>query len=615
MGFSIDDLKNTGYFSEIDFHLADFLSSRGGEKSPVFRLTVMMLSSRLNSGDVCLSLPDIGGKPLSYFFGSSEDAGREIIIPFENEISEALAGSAAVGGVESYLPLILDTNKKLYFHKYFTFENRLAGLVAGLARSKSVPEDLTGIKKTFQLLFPELHGETDWQSVAAYSALTGGITVISGGPGTGKTSTVVKILALVAGAAPDNGKEITIALAAPTGKAAARLREAVNRALQTLPVNEQVRKIIPSETYTVHRLLGSIRNSHEFRFNSENPLAHDVVVVDECSMGDMALMCRLVQALKPGARLILLGDRDQLSSVEGGAVFGDLCGPAEGVYTKEFADAGKKHLGLNLKVSTEENINATVMKNALVVLNKSYRFSGRSGIGILADLIKKGDADGVTEILNDESYPDVRFAGGNTLELIGNIYKYEVNGIISGMKCTVEEKISLLIESFSILTATRRGFYGAEGMNSLAERVLFSLGVISPDRKFYPGRPVMISNNDYTLSLFNGDIGITSGSDRGEVVFAGADGMPRTVHPSRLPGHETAFAMTIHKSQGSEFNNVLVVLPGKWNTVMTRELLYTAVTRARNAVVIAADSDIVKEMVLTPTRRMSGLREKLWGLT
>ncbi|HNX24144.1 MAG TPA: exodeoxyribonuclease V subunit alpha [Spirochaetota bacterium] len=616
MNLSIDDLKNTGCFNDIDIHLADFLSAAGGINSPVFHLTVMMLSSRLNSGDVCLSLDDVAGKPLSLFFGDGADGSyRDIIIPEKSELLGSLENNKAVGREGNYLPLILDAEDKLYFQKYYSFENSLAEYITGLAGSKSLPADISNVKETFSLLFPSNTGDTDWQSAAAYSALSGGLTVISGGPGTGKTSTVVKILALIAEAGIKSGKEILISLAAPTGKAAARLREAVNIAIAGLPVSDDVKKVIPSETFTIHRLLGSIKDSHEFRHNSENPLMHDVVVVDECSMGDMALMCRLVRAVRPGAQLILLGDKDQLSSVEGGAVFGDLCGGVEGVYTKSFLDTGNRLFGINFPQPVIESGNISVMNDALVVLKKSYRFSGRSGIGILAELVKKGDASGALDILNDESYPDVKFADGTSRKEIGNIYSDAASRVVAGMDCSVEEKISALISSFSILTATRKGELGAEGMNSMAEGILFHLGVIEPVEKFYHGRPVMISRNDYSLSLFNGDIGITSNKGIAEVVFPGPDGKPRTVHPSRLPEHETAFAMTIHKSQGSEFNNVLVVMPDKWNMVMTRELLYTAVTRARNGVVIAAGSDIVKEMILTPTKRMSGLRKKLWGAT
>ncbi len=614
MNLSITELKNTGCFSDTDIHLADFLSFIGKEGSPVFYLAVLMLSSRLNSGDVCISLDDIAGKPLSYFFGDDGTGTYDgIVIPSKDQLAAALNKSSAVGNSDSYLPLILDTQGRLYFQKYHSFENSLADSIKKLAGDKKQHVDISNVKDSFLRLFGTKPGVTDWQSIAAYSALSGGITVITGGPGTGKTSTVVKILALIAENSVKNGREVLISMAAPTGKAAARLREAVTAALDVLPVSDNVKRMIPSETFTVHRLLGPIRDSREFRHNSRNPLVHDVVVVDECSMCDMALMCRLVSAVKPGAQLILLGDRDQLSSVEGGAVFADLCGYTGSFYSKNFITKAKEIFGLDIPADGGEREGAALLNDALVVLKKSYRFSGQSGIGILSEMIKKGDAHGAIEILNDGAYPDVYFACGNSARVVGEEYREHASGILSGIGTSAEDRIRLLINSLVILTATRSGIYGAERMNSVAEGVLYNIGVIDPAEKFYRGRPVMISRNDYSLSLFNGDIGITSSDGAAKVVFPATDGEERIVHPSRLPEHETAFSMTIHKSQGSEFDRVLIVLPDRWNMVMTRELLYTAVTRAKNGIVISASEDIVREMISTPTKRMSGLKQKLWG--
>ncbi len=621
MKFTAADLKKSGFFSDIDIHLSEFLSAAGGEESPLFKLTVMMLSSRLNSGDVCLSLDDVAEKPLSYFFGEDSDDEnnyRDILIPSKKEILSVLDKSKAVGVEGDYLPLILEDGNNLYFHKYNSFENLLAENIKRLAVNKSDAGDISDIKNTFSILFPSADGETDWQGVAAYSALSGGITVISGGPGTGKTSTVVKILALIVESGIKSGRDVSISLAAPTGKAAARLKDAVSSVLSGLPVGDDIKMSIPSETFTIHRLLGSLKDSHEFRHNKNNPLPHDVIVVDECSMGDMALMCRLLDALKPGAQVILLGDRNQLSSVEGGAVFGDLCGLMDDVYTKRFLDRGRSHLGINISVPEAENAEPGPMNDAQVVLKKSWRFGGKTGIGILAELVKNGDADGAVDILHDESYPDVYMTDGISIEAVSNSYRNIARSFISVLDYSgvpIEEKISKLINGISILTALRRGWSGIEGMNAMAENVLYNMGVIEPAGKFYPGRPVMISRNDYPLSLFNGDIGIVSGNNHADVVFSDGEGKTRSINPSRLPEHETAFAMTIHKSQGSEFDNVLVVMPDKWNMIMTRELLYTAVTRARCGVIIASGEDVLKDMILTPAKRMSGLRRKIWGAT
>jgi exodeoxyribonuclease V alpha subunit len=447
--------------------------------------------------------------------------------------------------------------------------------------------------------------------VAAYSALCGGILVVSGGPGTGKTSTVVRILALLAEYKTKRGEAISISLSASTGKAAARLREAVTAAIEDLPVSPETKKIIPSETFTIHRLLGSVKNSHKFKRNKENPLIHDVVVVDECSMIDIGLMLRLVQALKPGAQLILLGDKHQLSSVEGGAVLGDICGSAEWVYSRDFIEMGKRFFNIDIPVkSSGGSINK--MNDALVVLNKSYRFSGKSGIGVLAELIKNGDASGALDILEDKNYPDIRFIDAPSLSDLSAVYRETIESAIKNQDVSTADKIFSLINNLTILTATKRGKFGADGMNSMAEEMLYRLGIIEPveREKFYHGRPVMVLRNDYALSLFNGDMGVVS--EKGDVIFKESGKESKRVHPSRLPEHETAFAMTIHKSQGSEFDNALIVMPYKWNMAMTRELLYTAVTRARSGIIIAAGRDIIRQIILTPTKRMSGLKDKLW---
>jgi len=610
VNFSIDDIKSTGCFDDIDIHMADFLSSISGERSPSFYLICSFLSNRLSSGDLCLFLDEIAEKPLSSFFEDNEIDISKIIFPSLDEIINLLKRNGIAGGEGDYLPLILDSKKRLYFHKYYSYENLLSESINGLLNNKILPPNISDVKETFVLLFPRPQSpEVDWQSVAAYSALSGGITVVSGGPGTGKTSTVVKILALIAESKIKRGEGVSISLSAPTGKAAARLREAVNSAITDLPVSAETKKLIPTETFTIHRLLGSVNDSHKFKHNKENPLIHDVVVVDECSMVDIVLMLRLVQALKPGAQLILLGDKYQLSSVEGGAVFSDVCGSAEGIYSKDFIDLGNKFFNINIRANSSSGP-ISRMNDALIMLNKSYRFGSKSGIGVLAEFIKKGDLSGVFEILEDTRYPDIKFIDTPSLKELGDIYRETILTNIKDNNVSTTDKIFSLINNLTILTATKRGKFGADGMNSMAEEILYRLGIIEPVERFYHGRPVMILRNDYALSLFNGDMGIASNMN--EVLFKEADENLRAIHPSRLPEHETAYATTIHKSQGSEFNNVLIVLPDKWNMAMTRELLYTAVTRAKEGVMIAADRDIIKEMVLTPTKRMSGLKDKLW---
>jgi exodeoxyribonuclease V alpha subunit len=611
MNRTIDEIKASAIFNDIDIHLADFLTAKADKSDQVLYLLILLLSNRLAQGDVCLDISQIAGRPLSDFTESA-DLLHEIMIPDRKKILSVLKNSGIAGTEGELLPVILDEHDRVYFQKYHFFEKQLADSVKSMAHPLP-PEAVTpGVTDLFVKLFPHNADETDWQGVAAWCALISCFSVISGGPGTGKTSTVIKILALLA---ETMGGGISIALAAPTGKAAARLRESVTLSLEDLPVSEKIKEAIPRDTHTIHRLLGSVSGSPEFRHNRENPLRYDVIVVDECSMADLALMFRFFEALKPGARVILLGDRDQLSSVEGGAVFGDICdrGRLHG-YTSEFISRGSRLLGEAFSRDAKVEAGDAPLSGAMTILRKSYRFSGESGIGLLADMIRSGNSEGAVKLLTHGGKSDISLTGDSSVISIEDTFRKAASGAFSRNGRPGHESVYEFIRGFAILTATRRGPVGAAALNLMAERVLEEAGIIKPEDEFYEGRPVMVTRNDYTLSLFNGDIGVTCFKD-GElrVMFEKPDGEKVYIHPSRMPEHETAFAMTIHKSQGSEFSEVLVVLPPVEKRLMTRELLYTAVTRGKKKVVIASDEDTVAAMVENSMKRMTGLRERLWG--
>jgi len=613
MNRTIDDLKTSGVFNDIDIHLADFFTGKAAGSDPALYLLILLLSNRLSQGDVCLDINEIEGRPLSDFIEAGELL-QDINIPDKKKILSVVKKSGIAGADGDPMPVIIDGDERIYFQKYYFFEKQLAESLKRMALPVLHETITPGVTEMFSRLFKLKEGETDWQGVAAWCALNSSFSVISGGPGTGKTSTVIRILSLLA---EMMGGGISIALAAPTGKAAARLRESVTASLETLPVSEEIKAAIPRETYTIHRLLGSVSGSPEFRHNSENPLRYDVIIVDECSMADLALMYRFFKAVKPGARVILLGDRDQLSSVEGGAVFGDICdrGRAHG-YSSQFIRKGSLLLGEAFSRDAEAESAETPLSGTMTILRKSYRFSGESGIGLLSDLIRNGDHAGAVKIISDRKNRDIFLTGECTASSIEDIFRTAVSEAFSIKEIPRHESILEFIKGFAILTATRSGPAGAAALNSMAERILEEAGVISPSMEFYEGRPVMVTRNDYNLSLFNGDIGITCFKD-GElrVIFEKPDGEKVYIHPSRMPEHETAFAMTIHKSQGSEFNEVLLVLPPADSRLMTRELLYTAVTRGKKRVVIASDKETVAKMIENPMKRMTGLRERLWGAT
>lgn len=613
MTWTIDDLKVSGIFSDIDIHLADFLTGKASESDPSLYLLILLLSSRLAQGDVCLDIAAIAGKPLSDFTEGA-DSSFAAIIPGKKKILSVLKKSGIAGGEGALLPIIVDEHDRIYFQKYYLFEKTLADSIENMAAPTVYQPVTPAAAEMFNSLFNVNKNETDWQGVAAWSALNRKFSVISGGPGTGKTSTVIRILALLIEAM---GPGISIALAAPTGKAAARLRESVTVSIETLPVSDEIKSIIPRETHTIHRLLGSVSGSPEFRHNRGNPLRYDVIVVDECSMADLALMYRFFESVKPGARVILLGDRDQLSSVEGGAVFGDICdsGRVHG-YTSEFISNGSGLLGGSFRSGISVESEPAPLADSMTILRKSYRFSENSGIGILSEMIKNCDTDGASGFFSGCMYDDIILTGNCDPSTIENAFRKASQAAFSRKDAPIHESVLEFIKGFAILTATRRGPAGAEALNSMAERVLEESGVINPSSEFYDGRPVMVTRNDYTLSLFNGDIGVTCGTDDGlRVMFEKPDGGKVFIPPSRMPEHETAFAMTIHKSQGSEFDEVLVVLPEVQRGLMTRELLYTAITRGKKRVVIASDIDRVTGMIGNPMKRMTGLRERLWRVT
>ena len=615
MNFEIDELKVSGAFNEIDFHLADFICGKAGKKSGLLYMVILLLSNRLSQGDVCLVPGLMAGRPVSDFTqGALPGEYDELLIPDEDEIISTVRESGIAGGEGDMLPVIIDEKNRIYFHKYFFYEKSLADSITGLAAGGGQQQVTPDVKDAFRRLFPRSGGETDWQAAAAWSSLNSRFTVISGGPGTGKTSTVIRILALLV---EISSAGLSVALAAPTGKAAARLSESIALSIGDLPVSDDVKKVIPREASTIHRLLGAVSGSTEFRHGRENPLGYDVIVVDECSMADLALMYRFFDAVKSGARVILLGDRDQLSSVEGGAVFGDICDSGrEHGCSAAFIKGGTELLGENFASDCASDEAPGPLNDSMTILRRSYRFSGTGGIGLFSEMARSGNSSGALELLKQGASGDLVITGRCEAGVIEAAFREAAGKAFGDGEAPLHEEVLNFIKGFAILTATRKGEYGAASLNGMAELVLAEMGVIYPRGVFYEGRPVMVTRNDYGLSLFNGDIGVACSTDEGlRVMFNRPDGSRVYVHPSRMPGHETAFAMTIHKSQGSEFDDVLVVLPPGGSSIMTRELLYTAVTRAKGRVALASDAVTVAAMIDNPMRRMTGLRERLWGAT
>lgn len=476
----------------------------------------------------------------------------------------------------------------------------------------------------------------NWQKVAAAVALSRRFAVISGGPGTGKTTTVAKLLSAMVEQSLNLGKTPTIKLVAPTGKAAARLTESIGKAIDQLPVEPIVKENIPTESSTLHRLLGAIPNRAEFRHHRRNPLHLDILVVDEASMVDLSMMYKLVDALPPHARLILLGDKDQLASVEAGAVLGDICAfNAYGYSTPQgnlIAElTGFEALSRN-RASQNHMTLAPAVADSLCMLQKSYRFDARSGIGQLAKAINAGSASQVDLVLN-KGFADIEHHSLSSdsynlmLRTLVNEYGAYLNCIHQPLTEDEkqEDRAKQALELFSqcrLLCAVRDGDFGVAGLNQRIERALAARRLIQPHNEelWYHGRPVMVTRNDHGLGLYNGDIGLCmldstvseeGASPRLKVYFELPDGSVKAVLPSRVPEHETAYAMTIHKSQGSEFDLTLMILPPEFSPILTRELIYTGVTRAKSRLMMFSDSSVFKRSIKVKTQRVSGLAVRL----
>ncbi|TGN93768.1 AAA family ATPase [Burkholderia sp. USMB20] len=676
---------------------------------------------------------------------------------YEEPVDDVRAALAASGVVAfgtlargDERPLIVDRLDHLYLSRYFDYERRLADALVAQAGVAAPGDALSPdrLRDSLARYFGPATGDVDWQRVAAIAALTGRVTIVSGGPGTGKTTTVVGVLACLLDAHPG----LRIALAAPTGKAAQRMQEALHARAGDLPPELAAR--LPDTSYTLHRLLGG-GGAAGFRHHRDNPLPYDLIVVDEASMIDVALAAHLLDALAPGARLVLLGDKDQLAAVEAGAVFAELsarptftatartriadalgideaafvaalpvpdgeaagaagavaapipapasvplpAAPARKASARRNVDtrqaslfddepqaeavspadaappaaslppaalaptdtdrtsaatdpawieagelawldaveltpfdpaaAGDSAWASTVATRAAEGVAAASpapapLADCVVWLERNYRFGLDSAIGRLSLAIRRGDVQGALDALPTDEAAAASFhddAGdtlaASTVERLARRFGAYLDALRAALSAPVPDPLPLFdaLNRFRILCATRTGSRGAEHVNALvathvrhAARVPLAVGA-----HWFTGRPIMVTRNDYALGLFNGDIGIALPDAHGvlRVWFRRADGSARAVSPAALPPHETAFALTVHKSQGSEFDEAALVLPASFSRVLTRELVYTAVTRARARVQVIGPRRVLAQAVATRTQRDSGLAARV----
>lgn len=611
---TIEALRSAAYLRPVDVQLANRLGALANEPDARVCLALALTLRHVADGHVCLPLAELVRRPPLRLVTSSSapnatPSQTEALVgltwPELGTWLEAIMASPLVGPGEG--PLVV-ADGHLYLRRYAEHEDALACALARRLRPWSKGEagaaQHGGDDEETRLLMNRLFtqqraNEPDLQRAAAEKALAGRLTVITGGPGTGKTYTVVNVLALlVSERLRAQLPPPRITLVAPTGKAAARLGESIQAGkarLRNNAVGEEVLQHIPEAPSTIHRALGVMGGSlQNLRHTAENPLATDVLLVDEASMVDLSLMRRLVDACPADARLILLGDKDQLASVEAGAVLGQL------------AEAKSAQL-----------------KACVAQLHTSHRFRDVPGIEDLAWAVNAGDSTAALAVLEDATRPEV------TLHVLpkqglGEAWVAQLlgaRGLGAYLTCIAqgEPDVATLerhFANFRILCPLRRGPEGLQAVTLLVEEALRKDGRVKPEGDAYAGRPVLISTNDYGVTLFNGDTGLVLPDPRGEsgplATFSSGDGQTiRRFALSRLPDHETAFAMTVHKAQGSEMEHVAIVLPREASPVLTRELLYTAITRAKQSVTLFAERATVAAAIVNKATRHGRLAPRI----
>lgn len=535
-------------------------------------------------------------------------------LPGRAALSEALRSSpwAAPADDAAVMPLLHDA-ERVWLGRYFHYERQVARALRARVTQDDAAADADDLRTQLQPFFPLHPGEADWQAVAALTGLLSPLTVITGGPGTGKTTTVLWLLAAWMSGCLARGQSMPrVRLAAPTGKAAARLGESMRERVAGLAVDEAVRAAIPREASTLHRLLGVRRGSTRFRHHAAHPLDADLVVVDEVSMVDLPLMARLLDALAPGTRLVLLGDRDQLASVEAGNVLAAICTAAGG------GAVSPQRAALTVAVTgtrIDADPHAPPFADTVVGLRRSHRFGAESGLGQLSALIRSGDAGAVRRGLETHAFAHVQWDPDSVPRPAAALLERHLDAFAALAGYRDPRQALARADAQRILTALREGPSGSRTLNAVFEHALRQRLGIDAAQSAYPGRLVLVTRNDYGTELFNGDIGIVLPEPEGTMCcwFPAVDGGVRRVALAALPEHESAYAMTIHKSQGSEFDAVTLVLPPVDARILGRELLYTGITRARREVTLIAGMDVLERTICRSTRRHSGLAAMLGG--
>ncbi len=647
--------RAAGWLRALDLAFASFVHELDREAPASLVLGAALLVQLEGRGHSCLPIAALTADPLEVL-GWPAPAAPELVRALADWPVDAAAARAAWGGREvlqidpedatGSSPLVW-VDGRLYLRRYWRHETRVAAQVR--LRAMPDPASLDGLahldpstaRSLLARLFAPDHASTmaadgpaepDWQQVACALALRGRLTLITGGPGTGKTYTAARLLVLLQAlhAAP---QPLRVALAAPTGKAAARLRQSIDIALQelrpllgtTLALDAWAAQLGPART--LHALLGARPGTRRFAHDAAHPLAVDVLFVDEASMVHLEMMAALLVALPSSARLILLGDKDQLASVEAGAVMGDLC---QAITPDDATPGYRDDTAHWVRELTGQVLPATCiaagsdLAQQTIRLRRSRRFAGP--IGQLAAAVNRGDGKAALALLREADAKTVALIEARDAAAIPTLAVEGRVGAAGGYRAYLETLAARPLEAsgfdawaravlgqfdrFRVLCALREGPWGVVGLNAAIERELVRLGLLRRAGEWFEGRPVMVTRNEAALGVFNGDVGVVLRAPGGTLRAYFLDGSElRSVSVGRLADVETAFAMTVHKSQGSEFEHVVLVLPSEETPVLTRELVYTGITRARSAfTLVAGDTQQLRLAIRRLTRRLSGLK-------
>ncbi|MFH2058097.1 MAG: exodeoxyribonuclease V subunit alpha [Pseudomonadota bacterium] len=566
--FNLDSIHEQGLFSSLDYFFAKSVSKTFNEKNAIVQVSVALASKALSQGHICLDLKEITGESANDNANRVDFFDIPVHVPTLKNWIFALTRSPLVSDTIQ-TPLVLDSDNRLYLSKYFDFQSRLIqNIVSRLPiktrkgkteKNQSEKKVEPCINKLIDTFFDSCDSNTIGQQKAVKHAVLKPLTIISGGPGTGKTyvSGLIKKI-LVSWALQNQMPEPRIISVAPTGKAASKM----------------------ANGKTIHSVLRPLKNKPGFFYCKKNPLIVDIVIIDEASMIDIVLLTRLMEAIPITAKIIILGDTHQLSSIQAGSVFNDIC-------------------------------SAKPLSSCVFFLDYNFRSKGKTGIEKLSKAINENDVYQIEQVLTGKEYTDIVFEDLSKKDFQSVVYSYIKEGYHSLSKAGTIEKILIGLDDFRILCAHNSGEYGTLSINHLCENILRSQQNFDIPQRLLK-QIIMVTVNDYKKGLFNGDTGIVIRKDKEcRAVFKDQDEKIKEYRIADLPGHVPAFAITIHKSQGSEFKTVLIIIPDHLSSVLTRQLLYTGITRAKTKVIITGRLDIIKQAVSLSINRTSGLTKGL----